>query len=237
MEDWLMRTKLLLGEKQVENLKNKTVAIFGLGGVGSYAAEAIARSGIGSIILIDKDTIEETNINRQLIADTTTLGKQKVEVEKERLLAINPNLQVTIYAEEYNEDKKEKMILKEYSYIVDAIDDIAAKISLIEEAMKKEISIISAMGTGNKIEPTMLEVEDISKTEVCPLAKIMRKELRKRGINHLKVVYSKEIPQKKIQAEESKRVTASCSFVPSVAGLIMASEVIKDLILNKGIEK
>ena len=229
MEDWLMRTKLLLGEKKVENLKNKTVAIFGLGGVGSYAAEAITRSGIGSIILIDKDKIEETNINRQLIADTTTIGKQKVEVEKERLLAINPNLQVTVYAEEYNEDKKEKMILKEYSYIVDAIDDIAAKISLIEEAMKKEIPIISAMGTGNKIEPTMLEVEDISKTEVCPLAKIMRKELRKRGINHLKVVYSKEIPQKKIQTESTKKITASCSFVPSVAGLIIASEVIKDL--------
>lgn len=203
------------------------------GGVGSYSVEALCRSGIGHITLVDKDIVDITNINRQLIADTTTIGNSKVEVAKERLLKINPNIEVTTYQIFYDSTKAKDLFGIDssntcYDYIVDAIDCVSAKLSLVEEAKKRNIPIISCMGTGNKLDPTQFEVTDISKTSVCPLAKVMRKELGKRGIKHLKVVYSKEAPHR--FDEENTRTPTSISFVPSVAGLILASEVIKDLI-------
>ena len=198
------------------------------GGVGSYTIEALARSGIGNITLIDNDVVDITNINRQLIADTTTIGKPKVEVAKERLLKINPNVKLTTYQLFYDETKANELLNSNYDYIVDAIDSVSSKLSLVEEAYKQNIPIISCMGTGNKLDPTKFEVSDISKTSVCPLAKVMRKELNKRGIHHLKVVFSKEEPHR--FNEENKKIPASISFVPSVAGLILAGEVIKDLL-------
>ena len=202
MANWLAREKLLIGEENVQKLNSSTVAVFGCGGVGSYAVEALARAGVGNIVLIDGDVVDETNINRQLIADVTTIGRDKVEVEKD--------------------------------YIIDAIDSVNSKILLIQLAHEKNIKIISAMGMGNKLEPTMIEVADISKTEVCPLAKTIRKQLRTLGIKHTKVVYSKEIPKQINDTyagqEHEKRPTASISFVPSVCGLIMAGEVIKDIL-------
>ena len=198
------------------------------GGVGSYTIEALARSGIGNITLIDNDVVDITNINRQLIADTTTIGKPKVEVAKERLLKINPNVKITTYQLFYDETKANELLNSNYDYIVDAIDSVSSKLSLVEEAYKQNIPIISCMGTGNKLAPTKFEVSDISKTSVCPLAKVMRKELNKRGIHHLKVVFSKEEPHR--FNEENKKIPASISFVPSVAGLILAGEVIKDLL-------
>lgn len=197
------------------------------GGVGSYTAEALARSGIGSLTLIDKDVVDVTNINRQLIADTTTIGKPKVDVCKERLLKINPDLIVTTYQTFCDNTNIDTFFSSKYNYVVDAIDTVSSKLCLVEEANKQNIPIISCMGTGNKLDPTKFEVTDIFKTSVCPLAKVMRKELGKRGIKHLKVVYSKEEPHKFIETE--KRTPASISFVPSVAGLILASEVIKGL--------
>lgn len=198
------------------------------GGVGSYTIEALTRSGIGKITLIDNDVVDITNINRQLIADTATIGKPKVEVAKERLLKINPNIEIITRQIFYDKTSKEKLLNTHYDYIVDAIDSVASKLSLVEEAYKRNIPIISCMGTGNKLDPTKFEIADISKTSVCPLAKVMRKELNKRGIHHLKVVYSKEEPHR--FDEENKRVPASISFVPSVAGLILAGEVIRDLL-------
>lgn len=227
MNDWLNRTEYLIGKENIEKLKKAHVAVFGLGGVGSYTAEALARSGIGHLTLIDKDTVDITNVNRQLIADTTTIGKSKVVVAKERLLKINPNLEVTTHQTFYDTTKAEELFSASYDYIVDAIDTVSSKLSLVEEANKRHIPIISCMGTGNKLDPTAFEVADITKTSVCPLAKVMRKELKERGIPHLKVVYSKEIPQR--FDEENKQTPASISFVPSVAGLILAGEVIKDL--------
>ena len=235
MENWLAREQLLIGEENIQKLNSSTVAVFGCGGVGSYAVEAMARAGIGNIVLIDGDVVDETNINRQLIADVTTIGRDKVEVEKERILKINPNAKVIAYKEFFNQENSEKLIDEKYDYIVDAIDSVKSKILLIKLAHEKNIKIISAMGMGNKLDPTMIEVADISKTEVCPLAKTIRKQLRTLGINHTKVVYSKEIPKKKKKKntnqehETSKRPTASISFVPSVCGLIMAGEVIKDI--------
>ena len=198
------------------------------GGVGSYTIEALTRSGIGKITLIDNDVVDITNINRQLIADTATIGKPKVEVAKERLLKINPNIEIITRQIFYDKTSKKKLLNTHYDYIVDAIDSVASKLSLVEEAYKRNIPIISCMGTGNKLDPTKFEIADISKTSVCPLAKVMRKELNKRGIHHLKVVYSKEEPHR--FDEENKRVPASISFVPSVAGLILAGEVIRDLL-------
>ena len=198
------------------------------GGVGSYTVEALARSGIGNITLIDKDIVDITNINRQLIADTTTIGKPKVEVAKERLLKINPNIKITTYQVFYDATKANELLNTHYDYIVDAIDSVSSKLSLVEEAYERNIPIISCMGTGNKLDPTKFEVSDIAKTSVCPLAKVIRKELTKRGIHHLKVVYSKEEPRR--FDEENKKTPASISFVPSVAGLILAGEVVKDLL-------
>ena len=227
MEKWLARESLLIGEENIKKLNSSTVAIFGCGGVGSYAVEALARAGIGKIVLIDSDIVDETNINRQLIADTSTIGKNKVDVEKERILRINPKAEVITYNTFFNEESSKELINKEYNYIIDAIDSVKSKILLIQLAYEKKINIISAMGMGNKLDPTMIEVSDISKTEVCPLAKTIRKQLRQIGINHTKVVYSKENP---IKIERENKVTASISFVPSVCGLIMAGEVIKDII-------
>lgn len=227
MENWLAREQLLIGEENIQKLNSSTVAVFGCGGVGSYAVEAMARAGIGNIVLIDGDVVDETNINRQLIADVTTIGRDKVEVEQERILKINPNAKVIAYKEFFNQENSEKLIDEKYDYIVDAIDSVKSKILLIKLAHEKNIKIISAMGMGNKLDPTMIEVADISKTEVCPLAKTIRKQLRQIGINHTKVVYSKENP---IKVDKENKVTASISFVPSVCGLIMAGEVIKDII-------
>lgn len=188
MENWLAREQLLIGEENIQKLNSSTVAVFGCGGVGSYAVEAMARAGIGNIVLIDGDVVDETNINRQLIADVTTIGRDKVEVEKERILKINPNAKVIAYKEFFNQENSEKLIDEKYDYIVDAIDSVKSKILLIKLAHEKNIKIISAMGMGNKLDPTMIEVADISKTEVCPLAKTIRKQLRTLGINHTKEI-------------------------------------------------
>ena len=228
MNNWLNRTEYLIGIDNISKLKKSHVAVFGCGGVGSYVIEALARSGVGSLTLIDKDVVDITNINRQLIADTTTIGMPKVEVEKERLLRINPTLRVTTYQMFYDASHADEILNTNFDYVIDAIDTVTAKIELIKRCTELNVPIISSMGTGNKLDPTKFEISDISKTSVCPLAKVMRKELSKRGIKHLKVVYSKEEPKR--FDETNKRTPASISFVPSVAGLVLASEVIKDLI-------
>lgn len=228
MNNWLNRTEYLIGKENVDKLKRAHIIVFGLGGVGSYTIEALARSGIGQLTLVDKDIVDITNINRQLIADTTTISKPKVDVAKERLLKINPDLKITTYQMFYDSTQVEEIFSTSYDYIIDAIDTVSSKLSLVEEAMKCHIPIISCMGTGNKLDPTMFEVAEITQTSVCPLAKVMRKELKERGISHLKVVYSKELPRR--FDTENKQVPASISFVPSVAGLILAGEVIKDLL-------
>ncbi len=229
MENWLSRTELLIGKQSLEKLKNSTVAVFGCGGVGSFALEALARSGIQNLVIIDNDIVHVTNINRQLIADTTTIGLPKVEVAKNRILKINPNAQITTYQVFYDSTNANNLIQTNYDYIIDAIDSVSSKLSLIEGAYHRHIPIISSMGTGNKLDSTKFEVTDITKTSVCPLAKVIRKELKKRNIPHLKVVYSKEIPKRNNIEENLRRTPASISFVPSVAGLILAGEVIKDL--------
>lgn len=231
MQDWLSRTEGLIGRENIEKLNNKKVAIFGIGGVGSYVVEALARVGIGRFILVDSDDVSITNINRQIIAINRTIGEPKVEVAKERILEINNKAKVEIYKEFFTSNTK-GILDDSISYIVDAVDTVTAKIELVIRANKLDIPIISSMGTGNKLDPTRFEVSDIYKTSVCPLAKIMRKELKKRNISKLKVVYSKEEPIKTSISENGKIVPASISFVPSVAGLIIASEVIKDLINN-----
>ena len=231
MQDWSSRTEGLIGRENIEKLNNKKVAIFGIGGVGSYVVEALARVGIGRFILVDSDDVSITNINRQIIATTRTIGEPKVEVAKERILEINNEAKVEIYKEFFTSNTK-GILDDSISYIVDAVDTVTAKIELVIRANKLDIPIISSMGTGNKLDPTRFEVSDIYKTSVCPLAKIMRKELKKRNISKLKVVYSKEEPIKTSISENGKKVPASISFVPSVAGLIIASEVIKDLINN-----
>lgn len=238
MENWLDRTEYLIGKDNIKKLSHTHIAVFGCGGVGSYAIEALARSGVGHLTLVDHDIVSITNINRQLIADTTTVGRPKVEVCKERLLRINPAIQVDIFQEFFCLDNKDRLVLPAYDYMIDAIDCVSSKICLIETAKQKNIPIISSMGTGNKLDPTLFQVSDISKTSVCPLAKVMRKELRKKGIENLKVVYSKELPQNVAIRENNqetsslKRVPASISFVPPVAGFILAGEVIKDCIFK-----
>ena len=225
MEEQFSRTELLIGKDGVEKLKKSKVAIFGLGGVGSYVVEALARVGVGNFILVDNDIISETNINRQIIATYKTIGKPKIQIEKERILEINPNAKVEIFKEFFMPESPD-LFDKNVSYIVDAIDTITAKIELVVRAKKMNKPIISCMGTGNKLDPTKFEVTDIYKTSVCPLAKVMRKELKNRKIDNLKVLYSKEEPIKL----NNKQVPGSISFVPSVAGLIIAGEVIKDII-------
>ncbi|HHX63113.1 MAG TPA: tRNA threonylcarbamoyladenosine dehydratase [Epulopiscium sp.] len=228
------RTELLIGEAAIIKLKNSKVAIFGVGGVGSYTVEALARSGVGKIVMIDNDVVSLTNINRQLLATTETIGQAKVEAMKERIHTINPKCEVTIFEKLYLPETSEELLADDYDYIVDAVDMVTAKIDLIVKANKLGIPIISAMGAGNKMDPTRFEVADLYATSVCPLAKVMRKELRNRGITALKVVYSKEVPIKPLDSEENtdsrKQIPGSIAFVPSVSGLIIAGEVIKDII-------
>ena len=223
------RTELLIGKDNIEKLNKAIVAVFGIGGVGSYVVEALARAGIGSFVLVDKDNVDITNINRQIIATHNTIGKAKVDVAKERIFSINPNANVKTYKEFFMKDSTD-LFDSSVSYVVDAVDNVTAKIELVLRANKYNVPIISSMGTGNKLDPKKFEVTDIYKTSVCPLAKVMRKELKKRDIKNLKVVYSKEDPKKIKFDENEKVVPASISFVPSVAGLIIAEEVIKDII-------
>lgn len=225
------RTKHLIGEDALLKLNNSSVAIFGVGGVGSFTAEALARSGIGEIALFDYDVIDETNINRQIHANVNTIGKLKTDVMAERLKLINPDLKIKDYGIKYNKDTMNKVDLSEYDYIVDAIDMISSKLLLIENAKKLNKPIISAMGAANKLDPTQLEVGDIYETQYCPLAKVIRRELRKKNIDSLKVVWSKE-EAKKINlqsAEIRKAIPTSVIFVPATSGLIIASEIVKDI--------
>ena len=233
MENQFSRTELLIGKDNIKKLNKARVAIFGIGGVGSYVVEGLARAGIGNFILVDNDTISESNINRQLIATTKTIGNPKVEIAKRRILDINSNANVEVY-QEFFLPESEGIIDHSINYIVDCVDTVTAKIELAIRARNFNIPIISSMGTGNKLDPTRFEVSDIYKTSICPLAKVMRKELRARGIEKLKVVYSKEEPIRINKTDElvenKKHVPGSISFVPSVAGLIIAGEVIKDII-------
>ncbi len=222
MKNIFSRELPLIGEEGYNKLKSSSVIVFGAGGVGSYAIEALARAGIGAITIVDNDTVDESNINRQLIALHSTIGRDKVSIEAERILDINPDCSVTPIKEFFDENST--IDLTKFDYIIDAIDSVKSKLFLAETALKNNIKIISAMGTGNKLEPEKLTVSDISKTSGCPLAKKMRIELRKRGINHLKVIYSTE------QAKCRNVPPASISFVPPVAGLLIAKEVITDLI-------
>ena len=228
MEDRFCRTERLIGRDKLEKLKNASVAVFGLGGVGSYAAEALVRSGIGKISVIDKDVVSISNINRQLIALDSTVGRYKADVSRERILSINPNVDVKAYKLFYLPDNADEIDISQFDYIVDAVDNVTAKIELALRAERFGVKIISCMGTGNKIDPSMLEVSDIYDTSVCPLAKVMRRELKKRGVKALKVVYSKEKPI--TPDSDDKRTPASVAFVPGVAGLLLAGEVIRDII-------
>jgi tRNA threonylcarbamoyladenosine dehydratase len=243
------RTEMIIGAKALKKLSVSKVAIFGIGGVGTFAVEGLVRSGVGKFVLIDDDCICLTNINRQIHATRKTIGQPKVEAMRDRILEINPKVEVTIFQKFYLPDTEDELIQNDYDYIIDAIDTVTGKIGLIMKAKEKGIPIISSMGTGNKLDPTRLEIADISDTSVCPLAKVMRKELRKRGITSLKVLYSKEEPIKSIETKSSScsvgcicppgttrkctvrhQIPGSISFVPSVAGLIIAGEVIKDII-------
>lgn len=230
-----LRTEWLVGKEGIEKLNQSKVAVFGIGGVGSYVVEALARSGVGNLVLIDSAKVHLTNLNRQIHATEKTLNRPKVSVMGERIKDINPDARVKLFEKFILPGEGNEIFEDNISYIVDAVDTVAAKIYLVVTAKERGIPIISSMGTGNKLDPTKFEVSDIYSTSVCPLAKVMRKELRKRGIQSLKVVYSKETPIKPVytQLEEepfSKRVPGSIAFVPSVAGLIIASEVVKDLI-------
>lgn len=226
------RTAILIGEENLQKLKNARVAVFGVGGVGGYVVEALARSGVGSLDLIDKDTVSESNVNRQIIALHSTVGKLKTEVAAERAKDINPDICVRTHNLFYLPETANQFDFSAYDYIVDAIDTVSGKIALIERAKEANTPVISSMGAGNKLDPTKFEVADISKTSVCPLARVMRRELKKRGVEHLKVVYSKEepLPSPLIDEESGKSIPGSIAFVPSVVGLIIAGEVIKDLI-------
>ena len=224
MTEKFTRTENLIGKDKLKILQNSHIAVFGIGGVGGYVTEALIRAGVGKIDIIDNDTVSESNINRQIIATTKTIGKYKVDIMKERILDINPDVTVNAYNTLYLPNTADQFNFSKYDYVVDAVDNVTAKIELVLRANNSNVPIISSMGTGNKLDPTAFEVSDIYKTEICPLAKVMRTELKKRGVKKLKVVYSKEKPI------TNQRPPASISFVPSVAGLILASEVIKDII-------
>ena len=233
MDEKFSRTEMLIGNEGMEKLSDAKVAIFGLGGVGSFVCEGLARSGVGNFILVDYDKIDESNINRQLIAIVDTIGRHKVDVMKERILQINPNANVETYKEFYMADCEIDIITEDLSYAVDCVDTIMAKIAIICKCDELGVPVMSSMGTGNKLDPTMFEVADIYETSVCPLAKIMKKDLRKRNIEKLKVVYSQEhainTNDHPINQDRKFKVKGSVSFVPSVAGLIIAGEVIKDI--------
>lgn len=236
------RTELLLGKEAMNELQNAHIAVFGIGGVGGYTAEALVRSGVGKIDIIDNDKVSLTNINRQIYATHDTVGMYKTDVAKQRMISINPNVQVTAYNIFYTPETANNFDFSKYDYVIDAIDTVTGKIQLAAEAEKYNVPIISSMGAGNKLDPTAFEVSDIYKTSVCPLARVMRQQLKKRGIKKLKVVYSKEIPiipkeylndqmEKAGELSEKRRqIPGSIAFVPSVAGLIIAGEVIKDII-------
>lgn len=231
------RTKMVIGENGLDKLEKAHVAVFGIGGVGSFAVEALARAGVGKITMIDFDVIVMTNLNRQIHALEDTIGEAKVDAMKNRILKINPDLEVVALNMLYNADNCESIFSGNFDYVIDAIDMITWKMHLIEHCTNNNIPIISSMGTGNKMDPTQFKIADLYETSVCPLAKVLRHELRKRGINKLKVVYSTEIPAKPDKLDYNpenlrKQTPGSISFVPSVAGLILASAVVKDLIAN-----
>lgn len=230
MLEQFSRTQSLLGKENMIKLNNAKVAVFGIGGVGSFAAEALGRSGLGSIVLVDYDIIDISNLNRQIHANFETIGHKKVVAMKNRLLSINPKMNIEIYDEIYTE-KNNYLLNRDYDYVIDAIDMVSSKINLIENCKNMNIPIISSMGAGNKLDPTMFQISDIYETHTCPLAKIMRRELRRKGIDKLKVVWSKEKPIKTNKEIEGlrKSVPGSVAYVPSVCGLIIASEVIKDI--------
>lgn len=237
------RTELLLGKENMERLKNARVAVFGIGGVGGHAVEALARSGVGALDLIDNDKVSLTNLNRQMIAAHSTLGQYKVDAARARILDINPDAKVCTYRTFYMPDTAEEFDFGRYDYIVDAIDTVTGKLALVQQAERSHVPIISSMGAGNKLDPTAFQVADITETSVCPLAKVMRRELKKKGIRHLKVVYSREKPvclpeNTELCLEEEapgsrRAIPGSIAFVPSVVGLIIAGEVIKDLTIRK----
>ena len=246
MQTQLMRTELLLGEEGIEKLSKARVAVFGIGGVGGYVTEALCRSGVGALDLIDHDTVSVTNLNRQVIALHSTVGQFKTDVMEKRLRDINPDVKITVHKCFYLPETKDQFDFSVYSYVVDAVDTVTAKLLLAEEAKKAGVPLISSMGTGNKLDPSFLQVSDVFETSVDPLARVMRRELRKRGIDHLKVVWSTEEPRKPLLdartirmmegspvPEESVRlkdIPGSSAFVPAAAGLLIASEVVRDLI-------
>ncbi len=236
MREEFSRASLLLGEEAIEKLSRCRVALFGLGGVGGYALEALARGGIGELHLIDNDRFSLSNVNRQLLATQRTVGRSKVEVGKERVLDINPNAAVFTYPLFYTPETAHELDFTKFDYVIDAIDTVSGKLSLITQAHEAGVPVISCMGTGNKLDPTAFQVTDLSKTTMCPLARVMRRELGKRGIKHMKVVYSQEEPLTPVGWEEEaaaigkRQIPGSVSFVPGAAGLILAGEVIKDLI-------
>ena len=235
MHPQFSRTQILLGDEAMEKLQNARVAVFGIGGVGGYTAEALIRSGIGAIDLIDPDDVSVTNINRQLFATHSNVGKLKVEVARERLLDINPQAKIQLHPVFYTPETADQFDFTQYDYIVDAIDTVTGKLCLAERAFAAGTPIISCMGAGNKLNGTAFQVADISKTTICPLARVMRKELKKRGINHMKVVFTTEEALKPVGAEEEaaaigkRQIPGSTAFVPGAAGLLLAGEVIRDL--------
>ena len=226
-EEWKKRTELLIGKDNTQKLANSKVIVYGIGGVGSFVVEGLVRAGVENIILVDNDVIASSNLNRQIHATISNIGKLKVDCMKERVLSINSKVNVETYIPQNIENGEETLISNTIDYVVDAVDTITTKLKLIQKAKEKQVPIISCMGTGNKLDPIKFEIADIYKTSVCPLAKIIRKELKKRGIQDLKVLYSKEEP---IKHDIESRTPASISFVPSVAGMIIAGEVIKDII-------
>lgn len=236
MSELFKRSELLLGCKAMERLRGARVAIFGIGGVGGYTLEALARTGVGFLHIIDADAVSESNVNRQIIATTKTVGMKKIEAGRLRALEINPDIHIEASDAFYSEETADEFDLGRYDYVVDAIDTVKSKLLLIERAKAAGTPIISSMGAGNKLDPTAFKVSDISKTKVCPLARVMRSELRRRGINHLKVVYSEEEPLRAVAEDENgaktRHAPGSIAFVPSVVGLIIASEVIKDIALG-----
>ena len=246
MSDQFSRTELLLGKAAMDKLNNSRVTVFGVGGVGGYVCEALARSGVGHFDLIDNDKVSLTNLNRQIIATHKTIGRDKVEVMKERILEINPDADVRIYKCFFLPDNADEFPFEEYDYIVDAVDTVTAKIELVMKAKEKNIPVISSMGAGNKLDAGQFKVADIYQTKVCPLAKVMRHELKKRNIKKLKVVYSEEIPVQPFADQEvshdlsieeppagKRSIPGSVAFVPSVAGLMIAGEVVKDIANNQ----
>ena len=235
MKEEFVRTAMLLGEEAIEKLQKARVAVFGVGGVGGYAVEALARCGVGALDLIDSDTVSRSNINRQILATYSTVGMLKVDAAKNRVLDINPDCVVTTYPIFYLPETAEQFDFTQYDYIVDCIDTVTGKLQLVERAVAAGTLIICSMGTGNKLDPSAFQVADISKTSMCPLARIMRKELKKRGIDHIKVVYSQEealtpaVDEEELKRTGKRQIPGSVAFVPGAAGLVLAGEVVKDL--------